>query len=183
MKYFAAAFGVIVLVFVIILMIFRGDDSPSTPRVEPTQLVSFAAQNSTVSVTTIGRLVGDENHREIRISVSRNERRLEVLAGYNKGIIQSQTYANTQAGYETFLSALGTHGFLSSKKSSLDQRGICPTGQRYVYDLSVNGSQESNLWANSCDKLGTFNGRGETIRNLFQHQIPDYNKQVQSVKL
>lgn len=188
MKYFAGVLGVLVLLFVVFLLILgRGNDSSApqgTAVVRPAQLADYASQNSVVSVTTVGRLVGDEQHREVRISVSQNERRLEVLSGYNQQVIQSQTYANTRAAYETFLSAIGARGFLSSKKSDLDPRSVCPTGNRYVYDLSVNGEHTSNLWITSCSKkTGTFNGNSATIRQIFQQQIPDYNKQLQNVNL
>ncbi len=184
MKYIAGALGIFLLIFVVIWVMLRGDNGSSArPQTAQAQLITYAGLNSSVSVTTIGRLVGQDSHREVRISVSRNERRLEVLSGYDQNVTSSSSYVNTQSAYETFLSALGNAGFISSKKSLLDQRGICPTGNRYIYDLSVNGQHESNLWANNCNKLGTFRGQGSIIRSLFQDQIPDYSKQTQSVKL
>ena len=148
------------------------------------KLVDYASHNSDVSMTTIGRLVGDESHREIRITVTPTERRLEILGGYDETVLNSTSYPNTQSAYENFLSALARQGFTSKKDSTIsDPRGVCPTGNRYIYDLSDGGSHVSNIWSSSCDKNGTFAGHGPTIRELFRQQIPDYTKQITGVTL
>ena len=187
MKYVLSAIGtVLLLLFVTILLFNKGSDTktPADNAPKAAQLVDYAKKNSNVSATVVGRLVGNEQHRAIRIVVSPNERRLEVLSSYDNTIMSSQTFPNDRDAYENFLSALGGQGFLNKKDSEItDQRSVCPTGSRYVYDLSENGKHISNLWGVSCDKSGTFGGRGSTIRELFQRQIPDYQKLVTGVRL
>jgi hypothetical protein len=186
-KYFIGVGVVILLLILLLVFVLNRDDSPNKPAdntKQVSQLIDYADKNSEVSLTTVGQLVGDDQHRSIRITVSANERRLEILSGYNNQVLSTQSYENTQAAYETFLSALGGQGFTRSKKTSItDNRSTCPTGQHYEYRVAENGEEKSNLWSVSCDKSGNFSGRGGTIRQLFQRQIPDYNQQITDVKL
>lgn len=184
MRYVIGALGFILVIFLVIALVFGRGSSPSKQQPTATKLVDYANKNSNVSLTTIGKLVGNESRREVRITVSPNERRLEVLSGYDESVISSQTYANTQEAYSNFLSALGNSGFTRKRNTSItDPRGLCPTGQRYVYDLSQDGNHVSNLWNTSCNDGSNFAGRGPTIREIFKAQIPEYDKQIQSVKL
>ena len=184
MRYIIAAFAIIVVALLTVALIFGGNGKPAPKNAKITQLVEYADKNSEVSPTTIGKLVGEESRRAIRITVTPSERRLEVLSGYDESVLSTQTYPNTEEAYTNFLSALGGQGFNRAKKTSVtDSRSVCPTGQRFVYDLTQDGNLVSNLWASSCDKIGTFAGSGSTIRQLFQQQIPDYSNQVKTVKL
>ncbi len=185
MRYAAIVFGIILVIFLMLALIFRGDNKQQTQgNKEIVQLVDYAKKDSKVSLTTYGKLVGDQDRRAVRVTVSPSERRIEILSGYDESIISSETYANTQDAYANFLSALGRLGFDKARKSAIaDPRSVCPTGNRYTYDLSEGGKTKSNLWASSCDKNGTFAGNGSTVRSLFALQIPEYNKQVQPVRL
>lgn len=187
MKYVFGAIGTILLLILVAVFVFNRDDGPANPAdnaPKVTKLSDYADKDSSVELTTIGRLVGDEEHRSVRITVSANERRLEVLSGYNQDVLYSQTYPNTQAAYEVFLSGLAGMGFINAKKTDVtDQFSVCVTGQHYTYKVLEGGEEKSNLWSVSCNKTGSFNGRAGTIRDLFQRQIPEYSKQVQGVKL
>lgn len=174
------------LVVVFVLIFSKSPDTNQTtdPAVQPRALVDYAATNSSVSFATIGKLVGTESHRTIRVTVTPTERRLEVMSDFDMTVLSSQVFANTQAGYENFLAGLSGQGFLSSKKTTIaDPRGHCPTGQRYVYTLLEDTEVVSDLWGSSCDKSGSFAGRSTTIRELFTRQIPDYNELVNDVRL
>lgn len=184
MKYIIGVLGAILAILVVFALVFRADDKPNQANVTTAKLVDYSKKNSSVSFTTYGRLVGNDQRRAIRITVNANERRIEVLNGYNESVSSVQTYANTQDAYANFLSALGNYGFDRSRTSSItDPRGQCPSGNRYSYELTEAGQSKSNLWATTCETKGTFAGNGPTVRNLFKQQIPDYEKQVQPVKL
>lgn len=187
-RYFIGVGVVLVLLALLAVFVLNrgGDDTPrpaeNTNQVA--QLTDYAEKNSAVSLTTIGRLVGNDEHRAVRITVSANERRIEILGGYEQQVLSSQTYPNNQEAYETLLSALGGQGFTRSKDTDVtDPRAICPTGSRYEYRVTENSEEKSNLWSVSCDKSGNFNGRPSTIRQLFQRQIADYNQQIRGVNL
>jgi hypothetical protein len=187
-RYLFGVLGVITALLLLLVFVLNrgGNDTPTSTADKPalTKLVDYADKNSIVSMTIVGKLVGEEEHRSIRIVVTPTERSLQVLSGYEQNIISAQTYPNTKAAYENFLSALGGQGFLSYKKSPItDQRSTCPTGNRYVYDVTLDGQSVSNLWNVNCDKSGTFAGKGATIRQLFERQIPEYNKQITGIKL
>jgi hypothetical protein len=184
MRYIVGILGVILVIFLFVALFFgRGNDS-NTQNKAVTQLVDYADKNSSVSLTSVGRLVGNDERREIRVTVTPNERRLEILSGYDESVMSLQTYANTQEAYSNFLSALAANGFTKKRDTSItDPRGLCPTGNRYIYDLSQDGNHISNLWNTSCNDGSSFGGRASTIREIFKNQIPDYNKQTQSVKL
>lgn len=186
MRYILAVLGVIVLLFLIVVLLFNGggDNASKETRLTSSQLIEFADKDSRVSVTTIGRLVGNESHNSIRIVVTPVERRLEILNSYSNNATRTETFPNTQEAYENFLAGLSGQGFLNYKNTNVqDQRTVCPTGNRFNYDLSEGSETRSSLWAVSCNDTGTFAGRGPTVRQLFQAQIPDYSQLVTGVTL
>lgn len=184
MRYIIGVLGFILVIFLVVALIFGRGSNSNTQNKTVTQLVDYADKNSSVSLTTIGRLVGDDQRREIRVTVTPNERRLEILNGYDESVSSLQTYPNTREAYSNLLSALGHYGFTKKRSTVIaDPRGLCPTGNRYVYDLSEDGNHISNLWNTSCNDGSNFAGRGATIREIFKAQVPDYDKQTQSVHL
>lgn len=186
-RYFiGVAIVLVVLTLIAVYVVNRGDSTPKPAQntQQAAQLTDYADKNSEVALTTVGKVVGNDQHRSIRITVSANERSMEVLSGYEQQVISSQIYDNNQAAYETFLSALGGQGFTRSKKTTIaDPRSTCPTGIHYQYQVTENGEQKSYLWSVSCDKSGSFDGRASAIRQLFQRQIPDYNQQIRNITL
>lgn len=185
MKYVLGTLATIVVLVLLVIFVFnRGDSNTPDSKETVTKLVDYADKGSEVSHTTVGPLVGEDEHREIRITVSRSERRLEIISGYSNSVISTQTFANTSDAYENFLSALGGQGFLTQKDSDVeDQRSVCPSGRRYIYELREGNDSVSSLWSVSCNKSGTFNGRSGSVRELFQRQIPDYSRLVSGVKV
>lgn len=173
---------------VILVNLFVGGKKPTpinTVQVKP--LPEYAATDATVSFTTDGIINGDEMHRAIRITISSNQRTLDVLQGYNPSVIQSKSFVNNQEAYDVFLRAISNSGFLVKTKNSkavTDERGLCPLGFRYILDLNQDGDDLSRLWASSCgSKIGNSAGSIPTISELFQDQIPNYDNLVNQVNL
>jgi hypothetical protein len=177
------------IVFIAILLnLFLGGGKPTpvnTVQVKP--LPEYAATDATVSFTTDGIVNGDEMHRAIRITISSNQRTLDVLQGYNPSVIQSKSFVNNQEAYDVFLRAINNSGFLVKTKNSkavTDERGLCPLGFRYILDLNQDGDDLSRLWASSCgSKVGDSAANVPTISQLFQDQIPNYDSLVNQVNL
>jgi hypothetical protein len=186
MKYILGILGVILVAVLAIVLITRGPKDQQNTGNTPKKVV-ISQQNTdgtSVSFTTQGRVVGQEQFRSIRIIVSQDERRLEILTGYEETVSTSQTYPNTPAAYGTFLSSIEKSGFGLTKKSSYSSpEGVCPLGRRFVYQLTDYDQTLINSWDTTCGKLGTFAGRSATISSLFRGQIPEYNKQVSGVRL
>ncbi len=185
MRYVFGALATILLLTIGFVLVFnRGDDKPAEDTKKVSQLVDYAKKDSMVTLTTSGPVTSDDLHYSIKVSVSASERRLEVMNGYDNTVVATNSYPNTTAAYEAFLSALAGQGFTKSKETKIeDKRSVCVTGRQYTYELSEGSESVSNLWSVSCDKSGTLNGAPTTIRQLFEKQIPEYSKQIQPYKL
>jgi hypothetical protein len=188
-------FGRIILIIVgfiifiaILINLFTGGNKPApTNTVQVKPLPEYAATDATVSFTTDGIVNGDELHRAIRITISSNQRTMDVLQGYNPSVIQSKSFVNNQEAYDVFLRAINGSGYLVKTKNSKavsDERGLCPLGFRYILDLNQDGDDLSRLWASSCGSaVGNSAAAIPTITELFQDQIPDYDNLVGQVNL
>lgn len=188
MKYVLGVFGVLVLLILAIILIFRRAPQPGVNNQTGQKQVvlgEYETKPATVSLVTRGEVTAEEERRAIRITVSRDERVLEVLEGYEEKVLSRQTYPNNEDAYKIFLSALDTAGFSRQQKSEYkDERGVCPMGRRYVYRLQDGSEQILRTWNTSCSaKSGTFGGNGGVTRRLFQEQIPDYSQQTRGVRL
>ena len=187
MKYILGVIGLFLVTILAIVLITRGR-SP-TPQQEGERQVRVSQQakpGTSVTFTTQGKLVGQSERRAIRVKVTEKERRLEILTGYEEAVEQAHVYPNTEAAYEAFLIALDNAGFARKHPQARanDERGVCPLGKRYVYEVKEFSQQIVRLWGSSCGKdVGTFGGNSATIRKLFEGQIPEYRKRIRGVKL
>jgi hypothetical protein len=147
----------------------------------------YAETDASVSFTTDGIVNGDEMHRSIRITISSNQREVDVLQGYNPQVIQSKTFINNQEAYEVFLKSINHYGFLAKSKNTkipTSPSGQCPLGFRYILDLNQDGDDLSQTWASSCGKsVGNSLASVSTVRQLFENQIPSYDSLVGGVSL
>jgi hypothetical protein len=184
MKYVLGIFGVIFVAILAIVLITRGGGKRA-PTEKPLVVAQEAREGVSAVLTTQGKLVGEDQRRAIRISIDQNERRLEILTGYEEAVERAQTYPNTHAAFEAFLVALDQAGFDSKRKTIIkDERGACPLGKRYIYELKEYSQDLLSLWDTNCgQQMGTFAGSKLTVRKLFEQQIPDYRKQIRGVDL
>jgi hypothetical protein len=182
-RLFAVIAGIILFIIILVMLFGHGGKKPVT--LNPIQpLPDYAATDATVSMTTDGIVNGDEIHRQIRITVSQTQRTLDVLQGYNGQVILTKNFVNNQEAYFVFLKSLNNSGFLakSKKKVSSDERGVCPLGYRYIFDLNGDDGDLSRLWTTSC-AVGNWGGSLETVQTLFRDQIPDYSTLTGQVNL
>jgi len=189
MKYILGVFGVIVLLLLIVILIVRsgpskpvGDVQTGKPQVN---LAEYESKPATAILITRGEITAEEDRRAIRISVSRQERVIEILDGYDESVLSRQTFVNNEDAYKIFLSALTTAGFTREQESTIkDERGVCPFGRRYVFKLQDGSDQVFRAWDTSCRRLkGNFGGNTSVVRDLFERQIPDYQTVVRGVRL
>ena len=187
MKYILGVLGAIVLLVIAAVLITTTSNRTGEVQegVRRVRLADFVNTDATVSWTEQGELVGDDQHKEIRITVSRGERRAEVLTGYSQTIERSQSFVNTQEAFDRFMRSLNESGFARQRKTQLtDYRGACPVGKRYIYTLNQGGNDDLFLWSTSCSREdGTFGGRPSMVKRLFQNQITDYDDFAHGVKL
>jgi len=189
MKYVLGMLGVILVVVLAIILISRGGNKDKPPAGQQGKRVvkvsEQAKQGTSVQFTTQGKLVGEVERRAIRITITQEERKLDILTGYEEAVERTQVYPNTQAAYETFMTALDYAGLSRERKAlTNDERAVCPMGRRYIYELKEYSQELIRLWDTSCgNKWGTFGGDEKNVRQLFQAQIPEYAKQIKGVKL
>jgi len=175
MKYFfgfLASIGLVILVFILVLRGFGGKSN--TPQANP--LTDYANSDTLVRMTVDGPIVSDQQHQAYRITIGRSETRVETLQGYEYDAIDTRTYNNNQEGFTNFLRAIELAGFAKGIKDvssqAKDERGVCATGDRFVFEVIDGTSQKQRYWSTSCGNNGTFKGNTEQVKRLFDRQVP-----------
>lgn len=171
------AIGLIIVVFI---FIFRG---PSNNAAAPaptasSRLVDYANTDTTVRLIRDYPVTANQTHRETVTTVGRDEVTFVVETGYDGQVLRSQTYQNSAAAYAEFLRAIQLAGFTNGdpKSKQTDERGFCPAGYRYIMEINNGNDVTQRYWSTSCGNLGNFKGRMQSILQLFERQVPDYNK-------
>ena len=181
--------SVILLIIIGLIIIFAGggEEKPATDEEALQPLREYSNTNAEVSFNQRGDINGQDQHREILITISQFERRLDVISGYSGTIIKTQTFSNSLPAYRQFLAALGDSGFLLKRPTTdagADPLGKCPLGTLYEFELNDGGDVLSYLWTSGCSNAkGTFAGSSSTVQQLFKNQITDYGELVSGVNL
>lgn len=182
-RYFIGLFIALGLIIILIILLLSGGNKtgPTSKR-----LVDYANTDAQVSVLIDGPVNAVSLHRQIRITVDNTNVTYEALQGYDGDATDTQIFANTQSAYDAFLHALQHAGFsLGDNSPALkDERGYCPLGRRYIFELTQDGNTIQRYWATSCGSAPkTYLGSRVLTLNLFQAQVPNYNRLSQGVKL
>ena len=170
---FLAAIGLIVLVFILILKGFSGGGTPKNQL----NLSSLAQNSDTMMRLTIdGPINADQKHVGVRVTVSAAETQMEAYHGYQNNVTNQKTYGNNQDAYNNFLHALQLAGFTrgSTDPKRADERGYCPLGNRYVFEVVHGADDQQRFWSSSCGQ-GNFGGKTSLVLTLFRQQVPDYD--------
>lgn len=179
-----------VVIAVIAIVLLASRPAPNTSEGKPgakkaVTLTDYTNTDASVIYTQDGMINAQEDHRAIKITVSRDSRRIQVQSGYDGAVISDKTYPNSQNAFDAFLHALAYSGFSKEQKSQYDgPSGICPLGTRYTYDLQDSSGDLLNVWSTSCSNgQGTFAGNAAMVRQLFQSQIPGFSKITTNIHL
>ncbi len=199
---YAIGVGMLILAIVVMVVLFNiirntindGGDKPQESSQNQSKVVdgkkvdllAAPTSNQSVRFTTRGAVYGNERHFSIRITVDRNTRLVEVVQGYDQTVVKSQSSPNTQDSYKAFVEALNGAGF--TKSVDAEGRGAetqtCPLGYIYSFEVAPGTNSSFRTWSNSCKKAeGTSQANRDIVQQLFQRQIPDYDKFVQGVRL
>lgn len=170
---FLAAIGLIILVFILIVRGFSGGSKEQ----QAIDLSSYGNTGAVVRLTVDGPVVADQEHNAYQITIGRDTAQIETYKGYERQVIETKAYDNNQESFETFLLALQRAGYTrnAEEKTATDPRGMCPSGNRYTYELVDGSATVVESWSASCNK-GTFRGNATNVRTLFMRQIPDFSK-------
>jgi len=162
--------GLLLLVLILIFRAFSGGKEATTPNID----VSTYANTASVATVLIDDPTQlDEEHRQVRITVSGTQNQFEIIKGYQGTVIDSRTYSNNTAAYGVFLESLKLMNYSSgdSNPALKDYRGYCPTGERYIFSFSDGNKDLFSYWSTSCGDQGTFQGNKPAVLNLFEDQL------------
>jgi hypothetical protein len=175
---FLVSIGLIILVFILVLRGFGGKSGPENQN----PLTDYANSDSLVRMTVDGPIVADQQHQAYRITVGRSETRIETLQGYEYDAIDTTTYNNNQESFANFLRAIDLAGYakgtVDADSQAQDERGVCANGDRFLFEIIKGTSQIQRYWSTSCGSNGTFKGNTDSVKHLFDRQIPpqDFTK-------
>lgn len=189
-RYILVLIMIVVVIFVgvwLLISLITRDRTPEDQNepVESSQRSEALSEGTnSVTYTVYGPVVAEEQRRGIRITVTENERRVEVLEGYYETVGKSQTFENNQPAYDTLLIALDGAGFDQyDRRNTIDERSQCPTGNRFVFEAQYEGNESLRSWTTTCRKTGNFQGDPALVKTLMQNQIPEYKEFVSDVDI
>lgn len=162
--------GMIVLVAVLLIKAFGGG---ATAPSSQTDITRYANAPSSVSLLIDSPTNIDQDHRQVKITVSGTENEIDILKGYQGTVLQSKTYANNTNAYSVFLQTLKLMNFSKGKVSNVPYQGYCPTGDRYIFTFNNGTNNVFSYWATSCGGQGTYEGSLGPVLQQFQDQIPE----------
>ena len=189
MRYAVAVLLIIIFAIVAIVFFSRGDGGntrDSAPASRMTEVADYDENSSaSVSWTMQGRIVGEDQFRSVRITVTPRSRTVELLNGYNQISERQQEFGNTPEAFRTFARALDLANFGKERTVAVaDVRGVCPLGNRYIYRISEGAKEVMRSWSTTCQTTdGPFSGNPILVAQLFKNQITDYHKFMNNVQL
>lgn len=184
--------GIVLVLIVFGIIIFKidwggsGTEQNSNQEEKQKSLVDYSDTDVKVRFTNSGEINSNREHREVQITVGRDNVDAKIISGYQGNVSASQQFGNNPGAYKAFLAALEMLGFTKTKESApgATEEGSCPNRQRYVFEIFDSNETIHHSWSTSCTaKLGTFAGEVSQTTNLFEAQVPDYNKFVSGVHL
>ncbi len=139
-----------------------------------------------VSMLVRGEIVGNEDFKSHRITVSPSQRKIEVYKGYSQQTIFSKSFSNTPKAYEEFVYALERANLVKGVPFEVEAdntRGICAEGTVYEFDLLVSNQSIDHLWSSTCKgSKGSLVANSDQIQRLFLRQIPNAEKLIRSAR-
>jgi hypothetical protein len=183
MRYFLGFLAVITLVVIVFVMVLHGFTGGSKPKNQIT-MIDYANSETTVELTVEGPVNADQLHQGYDIVIGRDANTMTVTSGYQDHVTQTKTYGNNSDAYADFLRALQLQNFTKGDPDAAkaDDRGVCPNGSRYTFEIHNSDQTVQRYWTTSCGG-GTFKGNSPVIRTLFQKQIPDFSKLTETLIL
>jgi|AntRauTorcE11897_2_1112592.scaffolds.fasta_scaffold00258_9 hypothetical protein len=186
MKYIigGAILVIIVAGFIAGIIGLASRDTPSETIVESSFASSYLDQNSEVSFTEYGRIVANEEFEAVRVTVTAQERTLDVLRGYDLTIEERVQLPNITSAYKALLYSLDSYNATETQESTIEaEDGVCPSGRRFVFEIKVDDEVVHRTWTSSCRRSdGTFAGDRSSVEALFQEQIPEYRDIVRDAR-
>ncbi|GAC1501144.1 MAG: hypothetical protein NVS1B10_05170 [Candidatus Saccharimonadales bacterium] len=182
MRYIIGLLVTLGLIVLLLVLIFHGGGKP---KVANKTIDSYAKTSSEASLTIDGPVNSNQVHQQIQIIVNKDTVKYEELQGYNGDVIHLQQFSNNENAYKNFLLALGHAGFSkgSTDPKLADDRGYCPLGSRFIYQLKNDNKVVERFWATNCGKPKSYLGNLSITNNIFKAQVPEYNRITARLKI
>ena len=167
--------------------IFGGGTSTPAQVDTSEQTLLNTSLTHAVRMTVRGPIVADENFRSYQVTVSPTNRSLVTYSGYLDQTIDSKQLSNNTQAYTQLVYALNRAGMVSGTAltgDKNDMRGVCATGQVYVFETLDSGNTVKNLWTSTCSgSKGSFKADVSQVQSLFLEQIPNSDELTSAVSL
>lgn len=177
------AIGLVVLVIVLIVKALVGPPTAPSSQTDITSYVNMPNASATLLVDAPTNV--DQDHRQVKITVSATQNEIDVIQGYQGTVIANQSYANNSSAFAAFLQTLKLMNFSKGTVSSANYQGYCPAGDRYVFTFNNGEKDLFKYWSTSCGGQGTFGGNVGQVLEQFRRQIPqaDFDQLTSDVSL
>ncbi len=171
-----------ILIVLVVIAITSGLNSSKKTHKNLINVSDYAQSDVAVRVTTEGSINANEDHQSSVVTIARGTRSVEFYKTYNNELAGGQSFENNQASFEQLVYALQKAGYSTQTNSQQDdERGYCPTGFRYIYEIVDGDKVIMRTWSDSCgDKDRTFGGNASLVRQLMRSQIPNYSSLSQA---
>jgi hypothetical protein len=175
--FLTVVFGILFILFLIFGSGTKKNTAPSAAPQKPLTVRDYTNRDSRMVYTVEGNVRGNNMYRAVRTTVSRDYRLIEVIEGYQNNVIKSQKEANNQEAYATFLAAIESKGYGKERRTNkTDDEGVCPLGQKFVYEIYDGQKQVQRFWGTSCGGQGTSGANNPIVRVLFDRQITNRDR-------
>jgi len=156
--------------------------SETTTKVSTSEIdnsaTTLASTNADASVkmTVRGPIVADEKFKTYQVLISPSNRNISSYNGYLGEKTSEINLGNNIPAYEQFIYALGKANLakgIALAGDSNDIRGVCATGNVYVFDIIKADKSVKNLWTSTCKgSPGSLDASVAQLHSLFVSQIP-----------
>jgi hypothetical protein len=161
--------GVVALFIIVFVKLLTGHGAAPVKQIDISQ---YSGTSAVASLLIDSPTVIDQDHYQLQINVSATRNEIKVINGYQNTVVSDNTYPSNSPAFATFLLSIKMLNFAKGTTSTLDYRGYCPTGDRYLYSFNDGQSDLFKFWSTSCGRVGTFLGSPQPVRQLFERQIP-----------
>ena len=182
------ALALIIMVVVVLLALNaagnKNSDSKEAAFDPGESALTTIHDSSGVRMTVRGKIVADEVHNSYQITIRPLSKTMSVYQGYLGTLVKSKVDTNNFEAYTEFAYALAHAGLMKGKESSVDTRGICPSGTLTTFELFDGDRVVKTLWHTSCSKdVESYIGKYSDVEKLFTNQIVDHKTLLKGIKL
>jgi hypothetical protein len=190
MRYFVTlliGIGLVILVIILLIRAIFGGGGDPAQESQGKPLVDYANSNVIMRTTIAGPIEANSEYEEIRIDVSQYSTDIRIINGFQGRVVRSESATSNTQAYASFLRALDLMGYANGddREELKDERGHCPFGRRFIFEIIDGSEKVQRYWTTSCNRDGSFKGDSDGVIRLFRAQIPreKYNEATEGVRI